>query len=183
MDQKEDPRCIKQKSSFCEDDAECVEKVGDGYVCGPEGYCTLTCEKDDDCDNMGEGHICGEDSGRKTCYKWCYDDSSCAFFGYNWHCLLPEGVGQKENFFAQAADTVTGRCGLSETGIDWGSYAPAAGAATVAGATTATGALTAAVPCPVLVAPVPTGSSGTISRATMLMILISGLTAGPAVSL
>jgi hypothetical protein len=37
------------------------------------------------------------------------------------------------------------------------------------------GAVTASQP--------PAGSSGTISSATMLMILISGFTAGPAVSL
>ena len=37
--------------------------------------------------------------------------------------------------------------------------------------------------CEDLITAPPTGSSGTISSATMLMILISGFTAGPAVSL
>ena len=58
--------------------------------------------------------------------------------------------------------------------------AEAAGAALIAGsdATTAAGAGAACV-----VVALPMGNSGTISNATMLMILISGLTAGPAVSL
>ena len=49
-------------------------------------------------------------------------------------------------------------------------------ASDAAGATTAAGSVEADVAAVI-------GSSGTISSATMLMILISGLTAGPAVSL
>ncbi len=50
-------------------------------------------------------------------------------------------------------------------------------------ATTATAAGAAAPWAAGALLPLPMGSSGTISSATMLMILISGLTAGPAVSL
>ena len=57
--------------------------------------------------------------------------------------------------------------------------AVAAGTTVAAGATAAVGVVydVAALPA------VPVYSSGTISSATMLMILISGLMAGPAVSL
>src|SRR5574340_351558 len=73
----------------------------------------------------------------------------------------------------------SGICQFDAAGAADGATAGAWSAgADAAGATAAAGTCTW---CPPLAA--GTGSSGTISSATMLMILISGLTAGPAVSL
>ena len=63
--------------------------------------------------------------------------------------------------------------GAADAGSGTAGAAVGDGAATVAGATCAVVPLLA----------VAIGNSGTIRSATMLMILISGLTAGPAVSL
>ena len=82
---------------------------------------------------------------------------------------------------AGAAAVVAGAvvAGVETAGVvDVVAGAPVVPGALAAGATIAVGAWPDAAPVAVTA-----GSSGTISSATMLMILISGLTAGPAVSL
>ena len=75
---------------------------------------------------------------------------------------------------AEGDDALTPSIDGSGDAMGVGGIAEAASEA--AGATTAAGSVTAEVAEEI-------GSSGTISSATMLMILISGFTAGPAVSL
>ncbi len=124
VDQEEDPRCIKQSTSFCTDDKSCQDELGGTYVCGSDGYCTLPCNNDEECGPMDRGHRCAADpeDDRKLCYRYCYDDSSCAFHGYQWRCDLPEDVDPVANFFGDAETTVLGRCIPREEGIDWGEH-------------------------------------------------------------
>ena len=83
-------------------------------------------------------------------------------------CHFRDVSGHFEAADAGASADAGAAEGAAITGVD------AAGATTAAGlAWVDAGAATLA----------PTGNSGTISSATMLMILISGFTAGPAVSL
>ena len=83
-------------------------------------------------------------------------------------------AGQREA--AEAADDTTPLATLVAAGAV--TVAGVAGAEAIGEATTAAGAV-----YDVAVLAVAAGSNGTISSATMLMILISGLMAGPAVSL
>jgi len=119
----EDPICPKMDIQLCATDTDCTD-LGSAYTCGKEGYCTSACTVDEDCNPMGEGYLCDNaEGGDKRCYRWCYDDSSCAYHGFAWQCKLPDGVDPEKNFFKQDALTsVYGRCVLREEGVDWGKH-------------------------------------------------------------
>jgi len=121
VEQERDELCAVLSVELCNSDAECAEKLGEEYVSGGDGYGTLKCENNEDCSVLGRGHNCGYDpnSERKVCYKYCYDDSTCAYHGYSWRCDLPEGVDQNENFFSN--DSVIGHCKPFGS-IDWGEH-------------------------------------------------------------
>jgi len=119
----------------CDSDAVCTKYLGEGFMCNTDGVCAYGCQTpwvfmpeetrqaaEDQCSTkLGEGYFCMEDGERNVCQKWCIDDSSCAYWGYAWKCVLPEGADPAFNFFSHAENTRYGRCAPREDGIDYGS--------------------------------------------------------------
>lgn len=120
VEEESDPRCVVIREAQCKTDLDCVQELGKGYACNQDEICTRTCKEDRDCDAMGLGHRCAEDGSRMLCEKWCWHDSSCAYHGFHWGCVLPDGVDQTENYWSH--DSVYGRCVPRADGVDWGEH-------------------------------------------------------------
>ena len=138
---KEDDSCVAggggqaPAAKQCTSDSACSDEpeLGAGYVCDSDGFCTYGCSADEDCTtNMGVGHVCRDDADRKGCRKFCWADSFCSFFGWQWKCKLPEGVDQAINYFDVPG--VEGYCVADPKGVDWGTEAETLKAASPEGA-------------------------------------------------
>jgi hypothetical protein len=118
IEDETDSRCVVVKESECETDVDCAQEFGNNFACNQDGFCSLTCDEDQDCDPLGMGHQCADDNGRKVCQKWCWDDTTCAWHGFDWTCKLPDGVDQHDNYWSR--ESVIGRCIPRENGVDFG---------------------------------------------------------------
>jgi len=66
----------------CDDSSECDDRCllpgGDW----PGGFCTVSCDADDDCPN---DTVCADDEGG-VCLFRCASDPECGFLGTGWRC-------------------------------------------------------------------------------------------------
>jgi hypothetical protein len=70
-------------SNDCDD--RCLQPSND-Y---PDGFCTLTCETDDDCPSSSS---CVTDEGG-VCLFGCIGDTDCEFLGDGWTCMQESQQG------------------------------------------------------------------------------------------
>lgn len=125
-------------SDALEGDSRCGKFMGEGFVCTSDGVCAYSCadpwawvkesdgkahpfvKAEDQCSTkVGEGYFCMADSGRNVCQKWCLNDSSCAYWGYNWECKFNAPIDPEKNFFSQPENTTYGRC-VPREGVNYG---------------------------------------------------------------
>lgn len=71
----------------CDDSSECDDRcllAGDGW---PGGFCTLSCDDDDDCP---ADTACADTEGG-VCLFTCDDVPDCFFLGTGWTCQARDG--------------------------------------------------------------------------------------------
>jgi hypothetical protein len=73
----------RQLGARCDDSDECDERCLQPGTRYPGGFCTVSCDADNDCSVRA---ACVEDSGG-TCLFTCLDDFECGYLGAGWLCV------------------------------------------------------------------------------------------------
>jgi hypothetical protein len=113
-----DERCVVTKDIRCSADEDCYEAYkSTNYKCR-KGYCAQVCQEDGDCKKSGRGFYCHQTE--KLCYRRCFRDLDCYLHGWQYECILPEGVNKEENEKAKVGEEKYGECELRAGGVDYG---------------------------------------------------------------
>ncbi len=113
-----DEKCVITKDVVCKNDDDCKDAYKSASYFCRKGYCTLKCTEDGDCKKMGRGFLCNSDEN--ACIRRCFRDLDCYLHGWQYECILPDGVNKEENEKAKVGEEKYGECKLREGGIDWG---------------------------------------------------------------
>lgn len=133
---RETVRCVNGDAA--QGDARCVKFLGKGFECSTNNVCSFGCQTpwswiknedgsggpnlkaENECNKkLGEGYFCMADGGRQICEKYCLNDSSCAYWGFNWECKFDAPIDPEKNFFSSAENSKYGRC-VPREGVNYG---------------------------------------------------------------
>ena len=74
----------REVGARCDDNSECDDVCLGPHPNWPDGFCSLSCDSDDDCP---ADTACIEDEGG-VCVFRCTSDTGCAFLGADWTCQV-----------------------------------------------------------------------------------------------
>jgi hypothetical protein len=74
----------REVGARCDDNSECDDVCLGPHPNWPDGFCSLSCDDDDDCP---PDTACIEDEGG-VCVFTCTSDTGCAFLGSEWTCQV-----------------------------------------------------------------------------------------------
>lgn len=113
-----DNKCILTSDINCSTDKECVDYYKSQKFSCHNGFCTMTCTEDESCRRMGIGFSCDKSVG--VCYRKCFRDNDCFVHGWQYECVLPDGVDKAKNENAAPGEEIFGECAPRIGGIEWG---------------------------------------------------------------
>jgi hypothetical protein len=80
----------RQVGARCDQAAECDERCLGPSLDWPGGFCSITCDTDDDCPSDA---ACIDESGGGVCAFACLTDPACAFLGEGYVCKERDAHG------------------------------------------------------------------------------------------